>query len=103
MLTCLFDERAKHIYGEDFIVYNVHGLTHLAADVKWHGCVDLFSGFAYENKVQDLKRRVREGSCPLAQIIRRLSKERAAFSELGAVDDDDDDDVQWFNVHLKAD
>ena len=56
--------------------------------------MDLFSGFAYENKVQDLKRRVREGSCPLAQIIRRLSKERAAFSELGAVDDDDDDDVQ---------
>jgi len=70
-LLCLFVEQAKHIYGEDFIVYNVHGLTHLAADVKRHGCLDLFSAFAYENKLQDLKRRVRKGSCPLPQIIRR--------------------------------
>jgi len=47
-LLCLFVEQARHLYGEEFIVYIVHGLTHLAADVKWHGCLDLFSAFPYE-------------------------------------------------------
>ena len=84
-LLCLFVEQAKHIYGEDFIVYNVHGLTHLAADVKQHGCLDLVSAFPYENKLQELKKLVRKRSCPLPQIIRRLSEKRTAFSELGVV------------------
>jgi len=87
-LLCSFVEQAKQLYGEEFIVYNVHGLTHLAADVKQHGCLDHFSAFPYENKLKELKKLVRKPSCPLPQVIRRLSEERTAFSEICAASED---------------
>jgi len=87
-LLCLFVEQAAHLYGDEFIVYNVHGLTHLAADVKHHGSLDLFSAFPYENKLKELKKLVRKPSCPLPQIIRRLSEERTAFSKISFVSED---------------
>jgi hypothetical protein len=80
-LLCLFVEQASHLYGEDFIVYNVHGLTHLAADVKNHGSLDLFSAFPFENKMKALKSLVRKPNYPIAQLVRRLTEERTAFSE----------------------
>jgi len=76
-----FVEQAKNLYGDDFIVYNVHGLTHLAADVRRFGSLDCFSAFPFENKLKDLKRLVRKPGYPMAQVIRRLSEERTAFSE----------------------
>ena len=81
-LLCLFVEQAKCLYGDDFVVYNVHGLTHLAADVKHHGSLDLCSAFPYENKLKELKTLVRKPSCPLPQIIRRLSEERTIFGKI---------------------
>ena len=86
-LLCLFVQQARHLYGEEFVVYNVHGLTHLAADVKRHGSLDCFSAFPYENKLKELKKLVRKPSCPLPQIIRRLSEERTTFSEICDVSD----------------
>ncbi|CAB4013323.1 Hypothetical predicted protein [Paramuricea clavata] len=69
-----FVEKAKLLYGEEFIVYNVHSLIHLVEDVKTHGCLDSFSGFPFENYLQKLKRFVRSGKNPLAQIVKRLSE-----------------------------
>lgn len=33
------------LYGEEFLVYNIHGLVHLSKDVKVHGNLDLISVF----------------------------------------------------------
>ena len=33
-LLCVFVEQFGKIYGKDMLVYNVHGLIHLTADVK---------------------------------------------------------------------
>lgn len=85
-LLCLFVEQAKHLYGEDFVVYNVHGLTHLADDVKQHGSLDQFSAFPFENKLKAFKKLVRKPSCPLTQIIRQLSEECTAFAEGQGID-----------------
>jgi hypothetical protein len=87
-LLCFFVEQASHLYGEDFIVYNVHGLTHLAADVKQHGNLDLFSAFPFENKLKALKSLVRKPNYPIAQLVRRLTEERTAFSEGRDIDAD---------------
>lgn len=75
-LLVSFVESAKTLYGQDFIVYNVHGLIHLADDVSRHGSLDSFSAFPFENELKALKRLVRKAQNPLAQCIRRLSERR---------------------------
>ncbi|XP_030580612.1 uncharacterized protein LOC115776952 isoform X1 [Archocentrus centrarchus] len=75
LLKC-FVSHFGEIYGKDQIVYNVHGLVHLAGDVQLHGCLDSFSAFPYENYLHKLKKLIRKPEFPLAQIIRRLSEIR---------------------------
>ena len=70
------------LYGKDLIVYNVHGLLHLAQDCKNFGCLDSISAFPFENYLGKLKRFVRKPSHPLAQIIRRLSEETSLDPKL---------------------
>ena len=64
------------MYGPSFVVYNVHALVHLAADVQKFGPLDSFSAFPFENELQGLKRMVRSGNMPLSQIIRRTCEKR---------------------------
>ncbi|CAN7942719.1 unnamed protein product, partial [Ixodes hexagonus] len=68
---------SERLYGETVHVYNVHGLIHLAQDVRAFGPLDSFSSFPFENYLGSLKKKVRSGSRPLAQVYRRL-KERMA-------------------------
>jgi hypothetical protein len=77
-LLVTFVTQAGLFYGPSFLVYNVHALVHLAADVKRFGCLDSFSAFPFENQLQTLKRLVRKSATPLSQIIRRIS-ERGRF------------------------
>lgn len=63
------------------MVYDEHGLTHLAADVKLPGYLDLFSAFLFENKLKALTSLLRKPSCPHPQIVRRLNEGRTALSE----------------------
>lgn len=78
-LLVAFVELASTLYGSDFIVYNVHGLIHLADDAKRHGSLDNFSAFPFENQMKALKRLVRKAGSPLAQVVRRLG-EQGSFS-----------------------
>ena len=48
-LLCLFVTQAGQLYGRDVLVYNVHGLIHLAADVRNFGPLDSYSAFPFEN------------------------------------------------------
>lgn len=69
-----FVEHYGLLYGKDQVVYNIHGLVHLAGDVKVHGHLDGISGFPYENLLGELKRMIRKAHNPLPQVIRRLSE-----------------------------
>lgn len=73
-LLTYFVERGRILYGQRFLVYNVHSLLHLAADVVNHGSLDNFSAFQFENKLQDIKRLVRSGRNPLIQVANRLEE-----------------------------
>ncbi len=44
-----FVKHFGQIYGEQNLIYNVHGLTHLAAQCKLHGPLHKCSGFPFEN------------------------------------------------------
>ena len=73
-LLVMFVQHFSQLYGADMLVYNVHCLIHLAADVKKHGPVDSFSAFPFENFLCQLKHLVRKPSFMLEQVILRLSE-----------------------------
>ncbi|KAL4710750.1 hypothetical protein ACJJTC_004395 [Scirpophaga incertulas] len=47
------------IYGEQYLVYNVHSLIHLGDDVDRYGVLDNISAFKFENFLGTLKKLVR--------------------------------------------
>lgn len=55
-------------------MYNVHGLVHIAEDVKLFGPLDAYSAFPFENFLSRLKRLVSSPRYPLQQVIKRLSE-----------------------------
>lgn len=73
-LLVKFVKDTETLYGKEAMVYNVHSLVHLAADVKRLGCLDEFSAFVFENKLGQLKKLVRKPQ----QVLRRLD-ERMLF------------------------
>lgn len=80
-LLVSFVEHFGQLYGEEFLVYNIHGLVHLSEDVKVHGNLDLISAFPFENFLGKLKKLVRGPLNPLTQVMRRLSEmENGSYS-----------------------
>lgn len=81
-LLVSFVVKSEEIYGAEFVVYNVHGLLHLAEDVKRFGPIDSYSAFSFESFLGTLKRLIRKPANPLAQAINRL-REKSLFPDIG--------------------
>ena len=75
----------QHIYGPKFTVYNVHSVQHIPDDVeKFNLPLDQISAFPFENHLGKLKKLIRSGHNPIAQVYRRLSEmERVALRRMG--------------------
>lgn len=71
-----FVSKCAEIYGCQFLVYNVHSLVHITAEVEQFGKLDNSSAFVFENFMQKLKRSVRSTRNPVVQIGRRLTEHR---------------------------
>ncbi|KFM81282.1 hypothetical protein X975_10500, partial [Stegodyphus mimosarum] len=54
------------------IITNVHGLSHIADDVKMYGPLETYSAFPFESYLSTLKRLIRSPNKPLQQLSRRL-------------------------------
>ena len=52
-LLTAFVNHYSQLFGSNSVVYNIHGLVHLANDVKTFGQLDKFSSFSYENYLLD--------------------------------------------------
>lgn len=77
-LLRLFVQQFGQFYGQDMIVYNVHGLTHLAEDAGNFGLLDNYSSFPFESFLGGLKKLVRKPNLALQQAIRRISERHNA-------------------------
>jgi len=52
-LLVKFVKGVEVLYGKDTLVYNVHCLVHLAVDVKKLGCIQEFTAFPSESKLEE--------------------------------------------------
>ena len=67
--------RCTSLYGDTFVVYNVHSLIHLPDDVQFfQASLDDISCFPFENYMQTLKRHVHSAQNPLVQVVKRLEE-----------------------------
>ena len=73
-LLCQFVQQFCELYRVDMLVYNVHGLVHLAKDIEKFGPLDNLSAFIFESFLGNLKRCIRRPTLPLQQVIRRISE-----------------------------
>ncbi|KAA0721339.1 hypothetical protein E1301_Tti019761 [Triplophysa tibetana] len=71
-LMTYFVAKTKDLYGEQFMVYNIHSMIHLPAEAIHFGSLDACSAFPFENFLGKLKRLVRSGKQPLVQVAKRL-------------------------------
>ncbi|KAK3928352.1 Valine--tRNA ligase [Frankliniella fusca] len=72
----VFIEHSAVIYGERFVIYNVHSLIHLPEECEIGGVVEDFSAFKFENALKSLKDSLRSGFKPLQQVAKK-AEERA--------------------------
>lgn len=70
-----FVDQFKKIYGRVNMLYNIHGLIHLADDVRAFGSLDKFSAFKFENKLGQIKKLIRKPSSSLVQVHHRLAEQ----------------------------
>ena len=60
-------------YGDTFVVNNVHASLQLHEDSEHCNCsLSQVSAFKFENTVQQLKKMIRNGRNPVAQIAKRV-------------------------------
>ncbi|KAK3933144.1 putative G-protein coupled receptor 101 [Frankliniella fusca] len=69
-----FVNYAAQIFGDHFVSYNVHSLTHLVSECRTRGVVEEFSAFPYENALKSIKETLRSGYLPLEQVVKRDSE-----------------------------
>lgn len=72
-------EHSFKIYGQTFIVYNVHHLIHIVKDCQLHGHLEEFSAFKFESFLGQMKNFLHAPGKTLSQIVCRVI-EKAAIS-----------------------
>jgi len=77
-LLQFFVNRSSKIFGNIFVVYNVHGLLHLHEDVQNFDCsLNDISAVRFENYLQKIKQLVRHGNSPISQVCKRMAEARS--------------------------
>ena len=70
-----FVGRAKKLYRETFIVYNVHDITHLVNDVRTHKVtLNDISAFKFENHLRVYKKLIKNDKIPAVQFSKRQAE-----------------------------
>ena len=85
-LLQFFVQECPFLYSEYFVTYNVHGLLHVADDVRKYRCsLSELNTFPFENHMQKLKKCVRNGHNPAAQIVKRITEQALCEDDSASV------------------
>ncbi|KAJ8667590.1 hypothetical protein QAD02_009253 [Eretmocerus hayati] len=77
-----FTMLTEELYGLEFASLNNHSLAHIADDVENMDCPASFlTAFPFENDLGELKRFIRSGNKPLAQICTKIERFGIQFEE----------------------
>lgn len=71
-LLIYFVKACIRLYGDEFIIYNVHNLIHLSNDVAKFGNLDSFSSFPFESFLCHIKKLLKKGEKSLQQLFKRI-------------------------------
>lgn len=72
-----FNRRGRQLYGDEFLVYNIHSLIHLPdCVINLQKPLDDFSSFIYENYLGKIKKMVRSPTNPITQVLNRMEEEQ---------------------------
>lgn len=80
-LLTIFVEHSSKIYGQTFVVYNVHHLIHIVSDCLLHGHFEEFSAFKFESFLGNMKNLLHAPGKTLSQIVCRVM-EKATMPRL---------------------
>lgn len=80
-LLLIFIKHCATVYGQKFMIYNVHMLCHLCDDVRLFGSLDNYSAFPFENYLGMLKHLVKSPNKPLQQIVKRLKEMESSLPQ----------------------
>ncbi|XP_050301638.1 uncharacterized protein LOC126739865 isoform X1 [Anthonomus grandis grandis] len=104
----IFINHLKTLYGLEFMIYNVHLLSHICDDVESFGVLDNFSAFPFENYLGQLKSLIKSPINPIQQIHRRLverdliiSKGNSQYDHLKLVQEHTRGPLPNFNSGIK--
>ena len=81
-LLTYFVRRCSVLYGQEFCVYNIHSLVHLKNEADIFGCLDNCAAWPFESYMQQLKRKVRMGNNPAAQLVKRVHESMEQVSNV---------------------
>lgn len=106
-IYCHYAEKLLHafishcveIYGQKFVVYNVHSLFHLAQECYRNGDLESFSAFVFENKLKSLKASLKSGYKPLQQAAFR---DIESSVNIDVIMDGKDNQVTFSRKHFHA-
>lgn len=74
VLCTKFLNQVPLIFGNEFNIFNVHSLIHLADDVERFGSLDSFSCFSFENFNRFIKQQIKSNTFIIQQIVKRVSE-----------------------------
>lgn len=80
-LLSYFVIRGRELYGNEFIVYNIHSMLHITDDAVQFNGLDNCSAFKLETHLHSVKKMVRSGTHPLSQIANRIEERRTSTIE----------------------
>jgi hypothetical protein len=81
-----FVERYKNFYGADYVSSNVHNVLHVVDEVFRFGPLQSFTSYPFENKLYSIKKLLRQGHKPLAQVAKRLSEDTRQQNNISSSD-----------------
>lgn len=74
-----FLDEFKLLYGVEFMTSNMHNICHVVDEVSRFGILSTISAYPFENCLHSLKKMIKTGPNPLAQIAGRITENMQTY------------------------